>query len=139
MLKEDEALREDRLARTSTDIVLWHVADQKKSENLLEKLDLIVIKRGDQLSELLPGDALATDVDVGEELVELLFSKFSSLRSCSTCWLFRRSCYSGLRSFGEQAISEVLESKRKQLAESLACNNDLHVERSEAMRSCVVS
>ena len=44
MLKEDEALREDRLARTSTDIVLWHVADQKKSENLLEKLDLIVIK-----------------------------------------------------------------------------------------------
>jgi hypothetical protein len=31
----------------------------------------------------------------------------------------------------------VLQSKRKQLAESLACNNNLHVKRSEAMRSCI--
>ena len=31
----------------------------------------------------------------------------------------------------------MLQSKRKQLAESLARNNDLHVKRSEAMRSCI--
>jgi len=44
VLKEDEALREDRLACTRADIVFWHIADQKESEDLLEELDLIVIK-----------------------------------------------------------------------------------------------
>jgi hypothetical protein len=92
VLIEDEALREDRLASTWADIVLGHVADQKESEDLLEEFNLIVIKGWDQLSELLPSDTLATDIDVGEELVELLFSKFSPLRSWSTCWLFRWSC-----------------------------------------------
>jgi hypothetical protein len=44
VLKEDEALRKDRLASTCTDIILGHVADQKESEDLLEELNLVVIK-----------------------------------------------------------------------------------------------
>jgi hypothetical protein len=44
VLKEDEALRKNRLASTCADIVLGHVADQEESEDLLKELNLIVIK-----------------------------------------------------------------------------------------------
>ena len=138
VLKEDEALWQDWLAGTCADIVFWHVANKQEAEDFLEDFNILIIQVRNEFSKLLPGYALATDIDVWKKLIELLFSKLSTLGSWSACrfiWWTGNCCHHWWLS--ENAISEVLDGKREKLAECLAGQDNFHVERAETVRACV--
>jgi hypothetical protein len=78
----------------------------------------------------LPSDALAADIDVGEELIELLLASLYALGVLPTVWLGGRAVNSGRggsHCLSEEAVPEMFDSHGKQLAKSLASENDLHI------------
>ena len=78
MLIKNELLGKLCLARGQ--VVLWHVTDEEEAKNILEKIYVFICKVMDQLFELLPGDTLATYVDVGEEKIKFMLGLLWTLR-----------------------------------------------------------
>lgn len=78
MLIKNELL--GKLCLTRRQVVLRHVTDEEEAKNILEKIYVFICKVMDQLFELLPGNTLATDVDVGEEKIKFMLGLLWTLR-----------------------------------------------------------
>jgi hypothetical protein len=53
-----------KLGLTCRNVILRHVIDEKKPEDILEQVNIVVCKAMDKFFELLPCNSLATDVNV---------------------------------------------------------------------------
>lgn len=74
MLEKYELL--GKLGLAGRKVVLRYVTDKEEAKDILEEINVLICQAMDQFFQFLPGDALATYINVGQEKVKFMFCLF---------------------------------------------------------------